>query len=91
VEPLQLLCGVRSKTLTYWLSYLGDHPTLASLAVMIFELICNSVPSKRSFSAMNLIRSLIRGNLSTDETDMLCYTYMNQRQLDSLDTRLQLD
>lgn len=78
----------RDKPLVYWLSYQGDHAELSSLEIRIFELICNSVPSERAWSVMNLIQTPIRGNLSAEKTEKLSYVYMNRRQLDQLGERL---
>ncbi|KAK5999281.1 hypothetical protein QM012_006360 [Aureobasidium pullulans] len=42
----------------------------------------NSVPSERSFSAMNYIQNNFRAKMSTKVTSKLCNVYMNSRSLD---------
>ena len=70
------------------MTYVGDHSELASFAIRLFNLICNSVPSERAWSVMNIIQTPIRGNLGTKKTTKCLYIYINQRQLDKLGSKL---
>jgi len=57
---------------------------LGSIAVRVFTTICNSVPSERSFSAVNWIHSKARNRLLPVNADMLAFIFMNSRVLQRL-------
>ena len=57
---------------------------LATLAVRIFGTIANSVPSERSFSAVNFLHSKARNRLIPANADKLAFIYMNKRVLERI-------
>ncbi|KAF5711657.1 C6 transcription factor [Fusarium mundagurra] len=57
---------------------------LAALAVRIFGTIANSVPSERSFSAVNFLHSKARNRLTPANADKLAFIYMNERVLERI-------
>ena len=75
--------GVRFQPQSFWMlaSRFGASE-LAELAVRLAVTPANSVPSERSFSAMNYIQNSFRAGMSTTTTSKLCLIYMNSRALD---------
>jgi len=59
----------------------GEAPHLSALATRVFSTPANSVPSERSFSAMNFVQDKYRSRLSAEKTDMLTFIYMNSKVL----------
>ncbi|RKK64095.1 hypothetical protein BFJ69_g16797 [Fusarium oxysporum] len=57
---------------------------LAALAVRIFGTIASSVPSERSFSAVNFLHSKARYRLTPANADKLAFIYMNERVLERI-------
>ncbi len=54
---------------------------MATLAIRIFSIPVNSVPSERAFSTMNYLLEKFRAKSSVDSVDKSIYIYMNQRTL----------
>lgn len=65
----------------FWWSVCTDCPTLYQMARRLIATPANSVPSERSFSAMNYIQNQFRSRMSTERTDMAIYTFMNSKAL----------
>jgi hypothetical protein len=55
---------------------------LATIAVRIFGILANSVPSERSFSAINYVHTKARNRLSPVKADWQCFVWMNCRVLE---------
>ncbi|KAG2171182.1 hypothetical protein JADG_010921 [Aureobasidium aubasidani] len=75
--------AIRFQPSAFWL--LADKfgaPELAKLAGRLAVTPANSVPSERSFLAMNYIQNTFRAKMSTPVTSQLCNVYMNSRALD---------
>lgn len=66
---------------TFWDMASSEAPELSRLAVRLHETPANSVPSERSFSAMNFIQNDTRTRLTTDKTNKLTYIFMNTKAL----------
>jgi len=69
------------KPLLFWKIVAGEAPHLSALAIRVFSTPANSVPSERSFSAMNFIQDECRSRLSAEKTDMLTFIYINSKVL----------
>lgn len=84
-ERIQEIYGDGFKALATWLrlQYLGS--TLARTAIRVFGYLASFMPSERSFSAMNFIHNTRRNCLSSEDTDMMTFIYMNSRVLYRLD------
>jgi hypothetical protein len=76
----QLWCHANDYV-TFWDLAYTHAPDLARLAMRLHETPANSVPSERSFSAMNYIQNDYRTRLSTAKTNKLTYIYMNTKAL----------
>jgi len=72
------------KPLEAWRFIANQGSLLGSIAVRVFT-ICNSVPSERSFSAVNWIHSKARNRLLPVNADMLAFIFMNSRVLQRLE------
>jgi hypothetical protein len=57
---------------------------LAYIAKRLFKSLPTSVPSERSFSHTNFLHNRIRNRLQPENTDMLCFIYINSRILSQL-------
>ena len=90
-SSLNISYSYRANPISYWESLQGDHPEIAKFAQRIFELVCNSVPSERAFSTMNLIHTPQRNRLDPEKVSMLSYIYMNQRVFDRLEGKVHLE
>jgi hypothetical protein len=75
--------SVRFQPQSFWMlaSKFGASE-LADLAGRLATTPANSVPSERSFSAMNYIQNKFRARMSTPTTTDLCLIYINSRVLD---------
>jgi hAT family C-terminal dimerisation region len=71
----------KDKPLLFWKVVAGEAPHLSALAIRVFSTPANSVPSERSFSAMNFVQDKYRSRLSAEKTDMLTFIYMNSKVL----------
>jgi hypothetical protein len=71
--------------MAFWQSFLSipKHQELARIAITIFETLANLVASKRAFSCMGLITTMIRNRLKVERSTKLVYIHMNQRVLDA--------
>ena len=69
------------KPILFWKMIAGEAPHLSALAIQVFSMPANSVPSEWSFSAMNFIQDEYRSHLSAEKTDMLTFIYMNSKTL----------
>jgi hypothetical protein len=67
-----------------WMLLDNQGSKLAALAVRIFGTIANSVPSERSFSAVNFLHSKARNRLTSANADKLAFIYMNERVLERI-------
>ncbi|PNP73805.1 hypothetical protein FNYG_12855 [Fusarium nygamai] len=67
-----------------WMLLDNQGSKLAALAVRIFGTIANSVPSERSFSAVNFLHSKARNRLTPANADKLAFIYMNERVLERI-------
>lgn len=67
--------------ITFWDIASVQATDLSELAVRLHETPANSVPSERSFSAMNFIQNDYRTRLSTIKTNKLTYIFMNTKAL----------
>lgn len=67
--------------ITFWDIASAQAPDLSRLAMRLHETPANSVPSERSFSAMNFIQNTYRTRLSTVKTNKLTYIFMNTKAL----------
>jgi hypothetical protein len=67
--------------ITFWDIAASSAPELSHLAMRLHETPANSVPSERSFSAMNFIQNSRRTRLSTVKTNKLTYIFMNVKAL----------
>ena len=65
-----------------WLFASGQKSVLAPIALRILGCIANSVPSERSFSALNHIHSKVRGRLDPEKADKQTFCFMNSRTLE---------
>jgi hypothetical protein len=65
----------------FWEVAGAKSPILAEFAERLFSTPPNSVPSERSFSAMNLQQTNLRMNLSMEKLDLLTFIHMNYRVL----------
>ena len=72
------------KPLEAWRFIANQGSLLGSIAVRVFTTICNSVPSERSFSAVNWIHSKARNRLLPVNADMLAFIFMNSRVLQTI-------
>lgn len=70
-----------SKPVLFWKLASVDAKALSGVAQRVFSSPANSVPSERSFSAMNFIQDDFRSRLSADKTDKLTFIYMNSKVL----------
>src|SRR5437667_109554 len=57
---------------------------LAPIAIRVLGGIANSVPSERSFSALNHIHSKMRGRLEPEKADKQTFCFMNSRTLERI-------
>ena len=69
------------KPVLFWKVVSGEAPGLSAMAIRVFSTPANSVPSERSFSAMNFLQDEYRSRLSAERTDMLTFIYMNSKVL----------
>ena len=69
-----------------WRYLCSMNVSLAVLAKRVLGSLANSVPSERSFSAMNFLHNKIRNRLSVTSTNKLAFVYMNSRVLRRLET-----
>lgn len=69
------------KPVLFWKVVSGEAPSLSAMAIRVFSTPANSVPSERSFSAMNFLQDEYRSRLSAERTDMLTFIYMNSKVL----------
>lgn len=67
-----------------WMLLDNQGSKLAALAVRIFGTATNSVPSERSFSAVNFLHNKARNRLTPANADKLAFLYMNERVLERL-------
>lgn len=67
--------------ITFWDIASSQAPDLSHIAMRLHETPANSVPSERSFSAMNFIQNDYRTRLSTTKTNKLTYIFMNTKAL----------
>jgi uncharacterized protein (DUF4415 family) len=59
-------------------------PTLAPLALRLYNSVANSVASERSFSTMNFVHSKTRNRLSAEKVNKLVYIQMNDSVLEDI-------
>jgi hAT family C-terminal dimerisation region len=71
----------REKPILFWKIVAGEASYLSALAIQVFSTPANSVPSERSFSAINFIQDEYRSHLSAEKTNMLIFIYMNSKVL----------
>lgn len=64
-----------------WGSLEMQGSVLAPVAVKVLDTLANSVPSERSFSAINHVHSKERNRLVTEKADKQTFCYMNSRVL----------
>ena len=67
-----------------WLFAGGQRSILAPIAIRVLGGIANSVPSERSFSALNHIHSKVRGRLEPEKADKQTFCFMNSRTLERI-------
>ncbi|KAG7413141.1 hypothetical protein Forpi1262_v017166 [Fusarium oxysporum f. sp. raphani] len=67
-----------------WQCLLNQGSILARVAVKVMNTLANSVPSERSFSAINFIHTKARNRLTPMHADMQAFIFMNDRVLDRL-------
>ncbi|KAL5610907.1 hypothetical protein FOBRF1_007024 [Fusarium oxysporum] len=67
-----------------WILLDNQGSKLAALAARIFGTIANSIPSERSFSAVNFLHSKARNRLTPANADKLAFIYMNERVLERI-------
>jgi hAT family C-terminal dimerisation region len=65
----------------FWQLYWDDNNLLANLAIRIFYILANEVPSERVFSAMKILHSKTRNRLTEDRVDKLLFIQINLRTL----------
>lgn len=65
----------------FWQHCRSISPHLAQLAHRIFSTPANSVPSERSFSAMNYIIDKFRASMDVERGNEAVYIYMNSKAL----------
>ena len=82
-----LLFHEKFTPLDAWRFIANQGSLLGSVAVRVFTTICNSVPSERSFSAVNWIHSKARNRLLPVNADMLAFIFMNSRVLQRLQAK----
>jgi hypothetical protein len=85
--PQSLLFHEKFTALEAWRFIANQGSLLGSIAVRVFTTICNSVPSERSFSAVNWIHSKARNRLLPVNADMLAFIFMNSRVLQRLQAK----
>ena len=66
----------------FWQHCRAISPLLAQFVHCIFLTLANSVPSKRSFSAMNYIIDKFRASMDVERGNQAVYIYMNSKALD---------
>ena len=65
----------------FWQHCKSISPLLGQFAHRIFSTPANSVPSERSFSAMNYIINKFRTSMEMERGNQATYIYMNSREL----------
>lgn len=71
--------------LNAWRYAITQGSKLAPIALRILGCIANSVPSERSFSALNYIHSSVRNRLKPDNADKQVFVFMNSRVLERIE------